>query len=194
MTLLIAQGEAKPCATSKSGGVTPAIRPLLATAGSTNPSRHCIEYREHFVRALFPAEVSGPLQAARNHRAPQLRVTERGPQPGRDRPDVVRIDEVTRAGEDLRWRAGVGSQDRAAAGHRLDQRNPEPLVQGGKCEQLRQAVDGRQVRMRDPAEEPDAVLETERADFRELPARAPALLPGDPQLLGKLARDLGKRP
>ena len=57
------------------------------------------------------------------------RVARRLLDPGRDRVDVERVDEHRGAAGDLLGRAARARDDGRAAGHRLEHRDPEPLVE-----------------------------------------------------------------
>ena len=103
--------------------------------------------------------------------------------PGRDRRRVERVDEHRRVAGDLLERARRGRDDGRAARHRLEDRDPEALVQRGVDEAARAAKEARELRVRHEAEPAHAVA-------RQLDA-APAGVADDAQLGAGEPRGLG---
>ena len=72
--------------------------------------------------------------------------------PGGDRGRIARVDEHRRAARDLLGRAPGARHHRRAAGHRLEHRDAEALVQRRVDEAARAAVERRELVVGDPAE------------------------------------------
>ena len=82
---------------------------------------------------------------------------------GGDRVDVQRVEVADGVAADLRERRGVRASNRHTARHRLEHRKPEAFRQRRKGEHARRGVEALEVRIVDPAQEPDPVCDSELA-------------------------------
>ncbi len=122
-----------------------------------------------------PAQVAHAGEAGAAQAARLLLVVEDAQQAVGDGAGRERVDEDRRAAGRLGQRRGLGGDDGRAAGHRLDDREAEALVErrererGGAGEQAAQAV-----RALDPPEPAHAILEAQAChDLVELVGREP---------------------
>ena len=99
-----------------------------------------------------------------------------------DLPGDAGVDEERRVAGDLGDRPRAGGDDRGAGRHRLQHRQPEPLVERREDEARRPRVERRQVRERHVVREHDVVAEPVLLDRAEDAAVEPRPRPGQDEL------------
>ena len=113
----------------------------------------------------------------------QVGVGEQGADDGGDVARVLGVEEGGRAGRDLRQGGRPRTGDGRAAGHGLEHRQAEALVERREDEEARAGVQRRQIGVGDEAGEDDAVADARRDGPRGRAVAAPAEAAGHDQAM-----------
>ena len=145
---------------------------LLAAAARQRvppPARHLVVHLEDLAGDALPVVPAGGAQRVRRQALAQLVVAEQARERRRQRADVARRDEQSRAlvEHDLVVPGDLRGDDRRAGGHRLEQGDPGRLgAERRRAEDVRVAQERRHLRLRQAPVEAHPVLPARRHQAR----------------------------
>ena len=155
-------------------------------AGSRSPGGQPVDL-ERLAGGAVPREEMRALQSERREVLAALAASRQTDNRLAQRVGVEAIDLFDGAAGDFRQRRHVPRDHRRPAGHGLDHRQAETLVERRKHEHLRQAVQRRQVLERHVAGEADRVLDLQTLDAILDVAAQPAVRAGAHELMRQIA-------
>src|SRR5262249_34902827 len=144
-------------------------------------------------RGFFPREAARVDRARAAEPFPLPRIPEHLLDRVGDRPWLLRIERDCSIVGDLRQRPAAGACNRHGAGHRLEDGEPEALVERREDEARRRAIEALELFVRNPADKPGVLVKTKT---RRMVSKLPLVrsrVTGEHEDRSPVARDERKR-